>query len=284
MVASSPEWLDLMYNPRMTVPDALERLASWTRLSEPVRRNRRAVLDVPFGDGADECLDIYPARSKGPAPVLFFIHGGYWRSLDKRDHAFLAPHFSDQGACVVIPNYTLCPTNTVAGIVMQVVRSLAWTWRHIAKHGGDPARITVAGHSAGGHLTAMMMACLWREVGADLPPQLARNALSVSGLHDLTPFLTAPFLKDTLSLTPAQVRRVSPGLLPAPASGQLSAVVGGEESTEFHRQARLIQRAWGRRRVPLVESLPGLNHFTVLESLVQPGSRLNQLAWALLKA
>jgi len=172
----------------------------------------------------------------------------------------------------------------VPGIVMQMVRSLAWTWRNIAAHGGDPSRITVVGHSAGGHLTAMMMACLWQQVGADLPRQLVRNGLSISGLHDLTPFLSAPFLKDTLALTPAQVRQASPALLPAPAGGQLTAVVGGEESSEFHRQARWIQSAWGRRRVPLVESLPGLNHFTVLESLVQPGSRLNQLAWSLLRA
>jgi len=197
MVASSPEWLDLMYNPRLTVPDALERLADWTRRSEPVRRKPGALLDLPFGDGPDDGLDIFPAQAKGAAPVLVFIHGGYWRSLDKRDHAFLAPHFANQGACVVVPNYTLCPANTVPGIVMQMVRSLAWTWRNIAAHGGDPSRITVVGHSAGGHLTAMMMACLWQQVGADLPRQLVRNGLSISGLHDLTPFLfRLPFLKD----------------------------------------------------------------------------------------
>lgn len=284
MATRAPEWLDLMYNPRLTVADALARLADWTRRSEPIRRGKGVSLDVPFGDHADERLDIFPARTGAPAPVLVLVHGGYWRSLDKRDHAYLAPHFAEQGVCVVMPNYTLCPATTVPGIVLQVVRSLAWTWRHIAAYGGDPSRITVVGHSAGGHLAAMMMACLWREVGPDLPSQLVRNALSISGLHDLTPLMTAPFLQGVVNLTPAQVQQASPALLPAPGQGTLYSVVGGDESTEFHRQARLIQRAWGRRRVPLVESLAGLNHFTVLESLAQPGARLNQLAWTLLRA
>jgi arylformamidase len=185
---------------------------------------------------------------------------------------------------VVIPNYALCPAVTIPEITMQMVRALAWTWRNIARHGGNPNRITVAGHSAGGHLAAMMLACLWPIHAAGLPADLVKSALAISGLHDLEPIMHTPFLQPSLHLTPAQVRQASPARLPPPAQGTLYAVAGGDESEEFFRQNRLLREAWGDERVPVCEALPGLNHFSVLESLVEPGQRLNGLALQLLRA
>lgn len=274
-------WLDSMYNNRLLVPDNARHLSRWTEDSARARANGRAELDLSYGEGPSEKLDVFPADAKGPAPVLVFLHGGYWRALDKADHSFIAPAFTRQGVCVVVPNYALCPVITIPGIVLQMVQALAWTWRHVARFGGDPSRITVAGHSAGGHLAAMMLACEWRRVGRDLPAGLVRNALSISGLHDLEPIRHTPFLKD-LHLTAADVRRASPALLPAPAAGTLYSVAGGDESKEFLRQNGLIQQAWGRRRVPVCESLPGRNHFSVLEALVEPEHRLHRLALELL--
>src|SRR6185436_17236466 len=118
-------------------------------------------LDLAYGDSPGQRLDVFPAPQPD-APVLVFIHGGYWRALDKSDHSFVAPPFTAAGVCVVIPNYDLAPAVTVPQITLQVVRAVAWTWKHIARFGGDPGRITVAGHSAGGQLATMMLACLWR--------------------------------------------------------------------------------------------------------------------------
>jgi arylformamidase len=276
-----PQWLDRMYNNRALVPEHAEHFRRWASASEDAMRSETRELDVRYGGGPNEHLDIFPAP-QADAPVLVFIHGGYWRSLDKRDHSFVAPAFTRAGACVVIPNYALCPAVTIPQITMQLVQALAWTFRHIRRHGGDPGRIAVVGHSAGGHLAAMMLACVWPAYGRDLPPDLVKRALSISGLFDLEPIMHTPFLQPSLRLTGEQVRQCSPALLPAPAHGTLATVCGGAESDEFLRQNRLIRAAWGERAVPVCEALPGLNHFSVLEALLAPGHRLHELALQLL--
>lgn len=281
MAHHDPQWLDRMYNNRALVPDHAQYFSRWASDSAAVRAQADCVLNRPYGDGPGEELDIFPA-GQGGAPVLVFIHGGYWRSLDKSDHSFVAPAFTQRGVCVVIPNYALCPATTIPGITLQMVQALAWTWRNIRRFGGDPQRITVAGHSAGGHLAAMLLACRWQSVGSELPAGLVRNALSISGLYDLEPLRHTPFLKDSLRLTASDARRSSPALLPAPAQGQLMSVAGGSESAEFLRQNGLIRTAWGKAAVPVCEALPGLNHFSVLEALTDPAHRLHSLALQLL--
>ena len=272
-----PAWLNNMYNNRALVPDFPAYLKRWEETSNAVRKSQPCSLDVAYGSAPGEKLDVFACAVKN-APVVVFIHGGYWRSLDKSDHSFIAPAFTKQGACVVVPNYDLCPAVTIPEITMQMVRALAWVYRNIAQHGGNPNRITVIGHSAGGHLTAMMLACIWKAYAADLPADLVKNALSISGLYDLEPLRHAPNVKDSLKLTPLQVRKASPALLPAPVKGLLYSAAGGSESAEFLRHNQLIQNAWGKTTVPVCEVLPGLNHFSVLDALVKPAHRLNRLA------
>ncbi len=281
MKLNDAPWLEQQYNNRARVPDHPQYLERWARTSAQVRASEPCSIDVAYGRSPGERLDVFPsARPEGP--VLVFIHGGYWRSLDKSDHSFIAPAFTRKGACLVVPNYDLCPAATVPGIVMQMVRALAWTAKHIASFGADPGRITVAGHSAGGHLAAMMLACDWTGFDAKLPARLVERALSISGLYELEPLRFTPSLQVALQLTESQVLQASPARLPAPASGTLYTVAGGRESMEFLRQNELIRQAWGTQRVPVCEALPGLNHFSVLDALVEEGSRLNRLAWELL--
>ena len=280
--------LDRQYNNRALVPNFAEHLARWSADSERARQ-QPCVLDLAYGSGLKETLDIFPAAgapTAAGAPVLVFLHGGYWRGLDKSDHSFVAPPFTQAGTCVVVPNYALCPAVTVPQIVLQMVRALAWTWRHIAEHGGDPERITVAGHSAGGHLAAMLLACQWQRCAPELPPRLVRNALSISGLFELDSIRRTPHLQVDLRLTPGQARKASPAWLPSPGvargRGQLYSVAGGDESPAFLMHNQLIRQAWGRRVVPVCEVMPGLNHFSMLGALAQPGSRVHSLAAGLL--
>lgn len=283
MTLPTGAWLDRMYNNRALVPEHAAHFAAWARDSAIARQQHLCHLDLPYGTGPNETLDIFPAAQReSPAPVLVFIHGGWWRSLDKADHSFIAPAFTQTGACVVLPNYALCPAVTVPDITLQMVHALAWTWRHVAAYGGDPNRITVVGHSAGGHLATMLLACVWPAVAPDLPKRVLRNALSISGLYDLDVVRRIPYLKADLRLTPAQAKKASPAWLPRPKHGQLATVVGADESPEFIRHNGLMRAAWGARRVPVCESLPGLNHFSVVQALAQPGHRLHVLAQSLL--
>lgn len=286
--AGSGDWFNSMYNNRALVPDFADHFARWQSASLAARQALKCSLDVAYGPGLNETLDIFPAR-RANAPVVVFIHGGYWRSLDKSDHSFVAPALLAMDACVVIVNYALCPETqgqevTVPDIGLQMAHALAWTYRHIAEHGGDPQRITLAGHSAGGHLAAMLLACDWKAVDKKLPTHLVRKALSISGLFDLAPLSKAPFIQASLHLTPKQVQMASPALWASPKQRVLYTVAGGDESAEFLRQNRLIHQTWGPRAVPVCEDLPGLNHFSVLGDLIQPGTRLNDLMRQLIAA
>ena len=277
----SPTWLDAQYNNRARIADHAAIFARWAIDSQQVRETRACRLDLTYGDGPNESLDLFLPTSER-APVLVFIHGGYWRALDKSDQSFVASGLVDDGALVVIPNYALCPAVTMETIALQCARALAWVWRNAARFGGDPARIVVAGHSAGGHLAVMLLCCDWHAVGSDLPRDLVTSAQAISGLFDLEPLRHTPFLQTDLRLTPSSVRRLSPAGFSVPARRQLHAWVGALESEEFLRQNGLLRERWGSATVPVCAQVPGAHHLSVLDSMVSQGGDLRRDACLLL--
>ena len=276
-----PNWLDGQYNNRARITDHADIFERWRRASEAARAGLRSTLDVPYGPGAAQTLDVFPAQQRG-APVLVFIHGGYWRSLDKSDHSFLAPALVASGATLVVPNYSLCPAASIETIALEMTQVVAWVHQHAPDFGADPARIALGGHSAGGHLAAMLLCCRWREVAPDLPAQPVQGALSISGLYDLEPLRHAPFIRDDLHLSAASANRLSPAFFPRPKR-PLYTVAGGDESEEFLRHNLLIRAQWGPTAVPVCETLSGFHHLNILKSLADPAGRLHELALRLLQ-
>ena len=212
---------------------------------------------------AAERLDYFPTQREA-APLLVFIHGGYWRSLDKSDFSWLAPPFIQHGVALALLNYGLAPATAIEDIVRQQLRALAWLYRNGDRLGFDPERIVVAGHSAGAHLTAMMMAALWPVYDRELPPLLVKGGLGISGIYDLAPLVHAPFVNVDLRLDERRADALSPVHLPPATSAPLITAVGGLESSEFRRQTTL-----DRPRVE--EHIPARSTDAACQSLV--GSR-----------
>lgn len=282
-----PAWLERMYDTRAAAPEHVQIRERRERASAAARAALACHLDVPYGPHASERLDIFPGESRR-APVLVYIHGGGWRALDKSGQSFVAQGFVAAGACVVVVNYALCPGTpdepvTIPHIVRQLERALAWLWQHAGEHGGNRDNITLVGHSAGGHLAALLLASAWPLLSARLPEALVRKALSLSGIHDLTPLMHVPSRQRDLHLSEQTVMRCSPALLPAPPHAHLHCAVGGDESVEFQRQCRLMQQAWGTAYVPRADVISGLNHFSILDALAEPGHDVHQMALNLLR-
>lgn len=284
----TPEAFSRAYNNRLLVPHFQDILRLWDERSTQARQDLsasgRAHWDLAYGPRPLNTLDLIQADrvasggAKGAkgAPILFFIHGGYWRMLDKSAQTFIAPTWSSRGAMMVIPNYSLAPAVTLGDISLEIVQALAWVWRHASRFGGDPQRIVVAGHSAGGHLTAMALSCLWPKLAPDLPPRMVTRGLAISGLFDLAPLQHCEWLQPDIGLNEARIAAWSPASWKAPEGCEAVAVAGEWESSEFHRQAALLRKAWGARAVKAVDSAPGRNHFDILFDLLDAETALSR--------
>ncbi|MBI2493135.1 MAG: alpha/beta hydrolase [Candidatus Rokubacteria bacterium] len=267
--------LDAEYNNREKVADAATWLARYATASAKTRGELACRLDVAYGSRPGETLDVFPAAGAGPAPVHVFIHGGYWHRLDKRDVSFVARAFVPAGAAAVVINYALIPTVDMDELVRQCRASIVWTYRNAASFGGDPDRITVSGHSAGGHLVAMLMSTDWPAFGG-APADVLKAGCGISGLYDLEPIRLC-YLNEILALTPEAARLNSPVNLVPSRSGPLLLAVGGLEGPEYHRQTDDLAAAWRSRGLPCQTlDLPGLHHFSIVTELEHPQSPLTR--------
>ncbi|MES2073221.1 MAG: alpha/beta hydrolase [Pseudomonadota bacterium] len=262
------------YNARAAIPDHPYIFTRWIKQSALVRRTNAGLYDLMYGDSIGERLDIFPTRKTG-GPLLVFIHGGWWRSLDKSDFSMIAPVFTNAGVNVALTNYTLAPGASIEEIVQQQLRALAWLYRNVEKYDIDPQHIVVAGHSAGAHLAAMMMAAQWTTYAGDLPANMIKAGVLTSGLYDLSPVPRAEFVNVDLQLTPERALGLSPGFMPQSHATPFITAVGGLESDEFKRQNGLIGRAWqDQHRADI--ALPAANHLTICDALADPDSALVQ--------
>ena len=269
---STQEEIDQEYNPRFIVENTDELIKSYFTESQRVLREYSNRSAVAYGPTLSETLDIFPAE-KLCSPIHIFFHGGYWHSLTSRDFAFVAEGLVRNGITAVLVNYALCPSVNIDEIVRQSRAAAAWTYRNAEGFGGNPERITVSGHSAGGHLTGMLMSTDW-EKNYGLPPNLIKGFMPVSGLFDLKPF---PFswLQPKLLLTSEQVLRNSPVFLKPVYSPHVMVAVGADESHEFQRQSKNYTIFLQKHGVPAEYlSMPGKNHFNIIHDFLGDGGLL----------
>ncbi len=281
LLAREGEYLDQQYNPRLHIPEHPSIFTRWRNSALLARESSEMRRDLPYGPGAAERLDFFRS-SRGTSPLLIFVHGGYWRALDKDDFSWIAPPYLRAGVSVAVINYGLLPAVPLTRIVEQVRRACAWLYNNAASLDVRVDEIFCSGHSAGGHLTAMMLATDWRQFGNGLPQRLLAGGIAISGIFDLEPLTRAPFLRGDLNLDAEGARELSPVCLAQLNQGPLLRAVGALETDEFHRQSALLERVWAEGCQHELIRVPERNHITVCEALAEPQSELFTAARSLI--
>ena len=253
--------LEAEYNNRALVPDHLAIFKRWRGDSADFRANAACVLDVAYGAAARQCLDIFHASN--PRGTLMFIHGGYWRSLDKADFSFVAQPFVDAGISVVAINYRLCPSVPINDVVEDARQAFMWIQNNAKLYGLPRDRVALVGHSAGGHLLSMLYATDWAQRGGDASGII--GAMALSGVYDLKPLLHCSMNAD-LHLDADTARVNSPVTLSPSIGAPLHLAVGVADSAAFRGQSTILATAWPKNcTTPQV--IDDANHFTIVDTL-----------------
>lgn len=268
-----PGELEYQYNPRESVPEYPELAKVRATQAKKVRETAKSWLNIAYGTSPREMLDIYAADKPG-GPVLVYIHGGYWRSGSKEDNCNFVPTFTQRGATVVLLEYDLCPQVTVTDIVRQTRASIAWVGKNIMRYSGDPARIYVSGHSAGGHLTAMALAHDWQAEG--LPQDCIKGAVATSGVFDLDMVMKIS-VQEQVRMTPEVAKLNSPFTNPPKVKCPLVIAVGGAEPKGWQQMSEDFFNYCKQQGVDVdYLVIPGANHYTMSEKLLDESNPLTQ--------
>lgn len=252
--------IDAEYNIRKRHPESPQHYARYEAESAAARAALGGRIDLRYGEAPGETLDFFPA-ARADAPLFVFIHGGYWRALDKRDFSFIAPPFVAAGIAVTLVNYDLCPKVTVETIVAESQRAIRWT-HDASTLPFNRRRLIVGGHSAGGHLTAMALAA---------EPRLPIAAgVAISGVFDLAPLMETN-VNEQIALDEERARALSPTHHPRPDRAPELICVGGAETDGFIGQSRDYAAALGRT----AKIYAGLDHYTIMTALADPTTELH---------
>lgn len=257
------------YNNRAAVADFPKIVEGWQRDAAAYRemmiKENRADLDVRYGPSERQYIDLFKAKDED-APVALFIHGGYWRAMSPKEHSHLARGLTGNGVTVAVAGYDLAPQVSIAQIIDETRDAVLFLWRRFGK------RLMVYGHSAGGHLTACMMATDWTKHGA--PADLIPAGCAISGVFDLTGLINTDMNAD-FKLDTETARASSPLFWPAPKGRVLDIVVGGDELPEFIRLSHVMADSWGAGGVEIrYEEVPGTHHFNVVAPYADPLSTM----------
>ncbi|MGI8637086.1 MAG: alpha/beta hydrolase [Segetibacter sp.] len=265
--------LDREYNNRLHVPDFADYFERWELLSRQTEKDLQIIKDISYGTLPRETLDVFTSL-RPQSKTLVFIHGGYWQMLDKSMFHFIANSFHSYGINTVLINYPLAPKASLNQIVASCRNAMNWVYNNISAYNGDSHQIFVAGHSAGGHLAAMLMATNWKVIDPQLPVDLIKGTCVMSGLFNLVP-IHLSYLNSVLCWDLQTSLRNSP-LNHEPLNRcPLVISVGGDETSEFKGQSKDLYTAWKEATETELLGLAGLHHFSIVDQFSEENSSLN---------
>jgi len=271
--------LDRQYNNRLHVPDYATYMERWEILSRQTEKDFPVVKNIPYAELPREQLDIYPSL-QASSKTLIFIHGGYWHKWDKSSFQFIGKAFSNYGITTVLINYPLAPAVSIDQISASCRLAIRWLCQNISTYNGDPGQLYIAGHSAGGHLSAMLLATDWRLF--NLMPDIIKGVCVISGLFNLIPICLSDINQSLKMETETALRNSPVHLMPA-TQCPLSIVVGGNETNEFLDQSKELYRCWKESTSAEIIQIQGLNHYSIVETVLDPQSCLHQAMLRLMK-
>ncbi|WP_424810490.1 alpha/beta hydrolase [Roseococcus sp. YIM B11640] len=266
-------WAEAQYNLRARHPERETIYADYTARSEKLRGS--AHWECLRYAAPERCtIDFFPA-ARADAPLLVFIHGGFWRSGDKRVFSFLAEPYAQAGVAVALVGYELAPQVTLTRIVEQMVGAWRFLVTEATGLGINPARITLSGHSAGGHLSALL---------STMDPGLPHlhGVLPISGIFDLAPMLLTSINHES-RITAEEAVTLSPALKSCFRGRRYWVVAGAGETEDFIAQTQrfgaMMEAACPGSGTTLV---PGRHHFDIFEDFADPASPVFREALALI--
>ncbi len=270
-----PQFVEREYNNRALVPDHPAYFERWERDSRYVRGSLACRLDLAYGPDPRHRLDLFPApNARG---TLVFIHGGYWRSLDKDMFSWLAAPWVAAGIHVAMPRYRLVPQVRIDDVVDDAIAAVNWLFAHAGEHGVAMDNVVVSGHSAGAHLAAALFAAPRAKLAFD-PARIA-GGVPLSGVFEFGPLRAFSFNAE-FGLDAADVERLDLAAKPRSIGSALVVAAGADESSEFQRQSRVLAEAW-KPQVKSFLLLPGVNHFSIVDAFAERGQPLYEQALAL---
>ena len=265
--------LEKGYNVRLLVDDFDGLINKWTKRSATFRATVDSSIDCQYGSGEKDKLDIFRCGQDN-APLFIFIHGGYWQRGDKSFYSFVAESFVQSGIDVALIGYQLCPGASMTNVVEKIQEAIIWLWRNADKYSISKNRINISGHSAGGHITGMVLATDWQQISNDLPKNIVKTGIPISGLYQLDP-IRETTIGDALGLNDKESKALSPHFFEPKTSAPILVALGGGETPEFHWQTNKFVEKWKEHNAPLdYHAEPDVDHFGVVERLANKDSQI----------
>ncbi len=263
--------LEQGYNLSLSRPDFQTLLKEWIRRSEEFRTRADSRLDCAYDQGPRDRIDLFRCGNS-KAPLLVFIHGGYWQRGDKSWFSFIADAFVRSGVDVALIGYQLCPHTNMSSIVSQIRKAMVWLWRNARPLGVSAERINLCGHSAGGQLTAMMLATDWSRISTDVPAFLVKTGIPISGLYQLEP-LRHTTINDALGMNASCAHENSPQFFQPSTAAPILVTLGGAETGQFRWQMDQFVERWEFPEVHIEAFIePGVDHYDVINRLAESDS------------
>lgn len=235
-----------------------------------------AFTDLVYYDGPNahpvkHRLDLFVPDQVPDAPVLIFVHGGAWTSGDKNLYSFVGQAFARQGFATAVINYRLSPAVQHPAHIEDVARALSWVYKNIAQYKGNPEKIFITGHSAGGHLTALVALDEKYLQAQGLTLSAVKGALPISGIYDLSIAPPGMSYNAIFGSDPAVRRDASPITHAGPNKPPFLVIYAQFDFPGLGAQGQqLVERLKQNDNDAALLSIPNKDHVSIIFSLGAP--------------